>query len=319
VRALVVVNPIASATSERTRDVLTHALASDLKIDTVTTERRGHAVELARAAAAEGLDLVVALGGDGTVNEVVNGLLADTDAYPHTGPDAGPHTGGVPDLAVVPGGSTNVFARALGLPNDAVEATGVLLEAIAQGRRRTIGLGRADERYFTFCAGLGMDAEVVEIIERHRALGRRPTAGRYVRTAVRHFFTGTDRRNPALTLSEADGEQRTKLFLAIVTNTTPWTYLGKHPVRPCPDASFETGLDLFAPDRLRTVTTLRHVRQMLLGRRPPRGRHLVTRHDQVEFVLSATRPMALQIDGDYVGERERVKFSSAPYRLRVIA
>src|SRR4051794_12390424 len=162
-RALLVVNPTATTTSARTRDVLAHALASDLKLEVAATEYRGHARDLGRQAAESGeIELVVALGGDGTVNEVVNGLL-------HGGPD--PER--LPRLAVVPGGSTNVFARALGLPNDAVEATGALLDALRRRSERTVGLGIAgggapgteDEavpgRWFTFCAGLGFDAGVI--------------------------------------------------------------------------------------------------------------------------------------------------------------
>ncbi|MFV2120269.1 acylglycerol kinase family protein, partial [Streptomyces sp. Act-28] len=130
-RALLVSNPAATTTSARTRDVLVHALASEMKLDAVTTEYRGHARDLARQAVEAGnVDLVVALGGDGTVNEVVNGLL-----------HRGPAPDRLPRLAVVPGGSTNVFARALGLPNDAVEATGALLDALRERRSRTVGLG----------------------------------------------------------------------------------------------------------------------------------------------------------------------------------
>ena len=122
-RALLVVNPAATTTSARTRDVLIHALASEMKLEAVTTEYRGHARDLGRQAAeSKDIELVVALGGDGTVNEVVNGLLHN-----------GPSPENLPRLAVVPGGSTNVFARALGLPNDAVEATGALLDALRQG------------------------------------------------------------------------------------------------------------------------------------------------------------------------------------------
>lgn len=130
-RALLVVNPAATTTSARVRDVISTALSSDLKLEVATTEYRGHARDLARKAAESGeVELVVSLGGDGTVNEIVNGLL-------HHGPD--PEA--LPKLAVVPGGSTNVFARALGLPNDAVEATGALLDALRAGTSRTVGLG----------------------------------------------------------------------------------------------------------------------------------------------------------------------------------
>src|SRR6185369_4535651 len=160
-RALLVCNPKATTTSERARDVLVRALRSETDLDVEYTRRRGHAITLAREARKGGADMVVALGGDGTVNEVVNGLLHDG-----TGPD-------VPALAVVSGGSTNVFARALGLPMDWAEGTGVILEAIRAGRSRQIGLGRADDRYFTFCAGYGLDAEVIQRVERARLRGRK--------------------------------------------------------------------------------------------------------------------------------------------------
>src|SRR2546423_6603650 len=152
-RALLVVNHKATTTSGRVRDVLVQALRSVVDLSVEHTRERRHAAGLARQAAADGMDVVVVLGGDGTVNEAVNGLLA------HGVPASGPA------FAVVPGGSTNVFARALGLPADWVEATGVLLEALREGRYRTIGLGRADERYFTFCAGFGLDAEVIARVE----------------------------------------------------------------------------------------------------------------------------------------------------------
>ena len=164
-RALLVVNPKATTTTERGRDVLVRALRSEVDLAVEYTQRRGHAAELAPRAASDGYDVVVTLGGDGTVNEVVNGLLRD-------GP--GPT---VPALAVVPGGSTNVFARALGLPKDWTEGTGVILEALHTGRVRTVGLGRADDRYFTFCAGLGLDAEVVRKVERARLRGKVSTPG----------------------------------------------------------------------------------------------------------------------------------------------
>ena len=185
-RALLVVNPKATATSSRTRDVLARALGSEAKLDVVETRARGHATSLARRALTDGIDVVVALGGDGTVNEVVNGLLADGP-----GPD-------VPALGVVPGGSANVFARSLGLPDDPVDATAELITALHDGRRRSLGLGRADDRWFVFAAGVGLDAEVVERVERRRAKGRTATPGLYVRSALRQFFAGTDRRHPAV-------------------------------------------------------------------------------------------------------------------------
>jgi diacylglycerol kinase family enzyme len=304
-RALLVVNPKATAMTPRSRDVVARALASETVLEVRETKARGHAVELAAQAAAEGVDLVVALGGDGTVNEVVNGLLAD-------GP--GP---GVPALGVVPGGSTNVFARALGLPDNAVEAAAVLLEAIRSDRRRTLGLGRADDRWFTFAAGLGLDAQVVRRVEGRRAKGRRSTPQLFVRSALREYFLSTDRQHPALCL-ERDGAEPQPLALALVCNTAPWTYLGSRPVLPCPDASFDTGLDVFALKRLRTASTLRHVRQILSSRPRLKGREMVSLHDLPGFVLTAEEPQPLQVDGDDLGLRDRVVFTSVPAALDVV-
>ena len=200
-RALLVVNPAATTTSARTRDVLSHALASDLKLEVATTEDRGHARDLARQAAeGDEVELVIALGGDGTVNEVVNGLL-------HGGPDPVR----LPRLAVVPGGSTNVFARALGLPNDVVEATGALLDALHRGGERTVGLGLAagapgsadaavPARWFTFCAGFGFDAGVIGRVEQQRERGKRSTHALYVRQVLRQYLREPHRRHGTITL-----------------------------------------------------------------------------------------------------------------------
>ncbi len=303
-RALLVVNPKATAMSARTRDVLAHALASETKLDVAETTHRGHAIELARQAAVDGLELVVALGGDGTANEVVNGLLTD-------GPGA--H---VPAFAVVPGGSANVFARALGQPSDPVEAVGNLLEALRGERRRTVGLGLADDRWFTFCAGLGFDAEVVRRVERRRADGRRATGRLFVSEAVRHFLTTAERDEAPLRVQGEDVDE--DLFLALVCNTSPWTYLGDRPVRPTPSASFDAGLDVFGLRRFGTVTMLRHLRQILANGRPSHGRQLLVAHDLAGFTLSGRAPLPFQVDGDDLGDRQSVTFRSVPRALDVV-
>ena len=304
-RALLIVNPKATTTSQRGRDVLARALGSDLKVDLVETQRRGHAVELGHQATSEGYDLVVVLGGDGTVNEVINGLLRD-----------GVHAD-QPALAVVPGGSTNVFSRALDIPRDPVEATGSLLDALREGRSRHIGLGRADDRWFAFTAGLGLDADAVRWIELARARGKAPTPSRYVRSALRQFFLDTDRRHPALTLERPGEDPMPGLFLAIVTNTSPWTYFGSRPVVLTRTATFDTGLDLVAMKRLRTVGTLWAASGMLFGD-GLRGRASVVLRDLAEFTVTAEHPVHLQVDGDYLGEREAVAFRSHPHALRVV-
>ncbi|WP_326785589.1 diacylglycerol/lipid kinase family protein [Streptomyces sp. NBC_00151] len=319
-RALLVVNPAATTTSARTRDVLIHALASEMKLEVVTTEYRGHARDLGRQAAdSDDIDMVVALGGDGTVNEVVNGLL-------HRGPDSR-----VPGLAVVPGGSTNVFARALGLPNDAVEATGALLDALREERERTVGLGLAagtsgteDEsvpsRWFTFCAGLGFDAGVVGRVEQQRELGRRSTHALYLRQVLRQFLDDPHRRHGTITLERPGADPVTDLVLSIICNTSPWTFLGNRPVYAAPKASFDTGLDVLALSRMSTPSVARYATQLLTSspERGPHGKHAVTLHDLADFTLHSKVPLPLQMDGDHLGLRTSVTFTGVRRALRVI-
>jgi diacylglycerol kinase family enzyme len=312
VRALLIVNPYATSTTPVRREVITHALASELDLDVVQTRYRGHAAHVAEGAAREGFGLVLTLGGDGTVNEVVNGILR---ARPPGGRDG--TQDGAPLFAALPGGNANVFVRALGLPVDPVDATGRVLRSLPDGRTRTIGLGLAGQRYFCFNAGLGFDAEVVRVVEGLRARGRAASAALYVWTAVRQFLTVTDRREPALTL-ERDGQPTMAgLYLGIVSNAAPWTYLGQRPVNASPSAGFDTGLDLFALRKFGALRVLNAVRQML-GDEGPAGRHVVSLHDQDALSFRAARPVAFQVDGEYVGEREHVMLRSIPNALRVL-
>jgi diacylglycerol kinase family enzyme len=200
---------------------------------------------------------------------------------------------------------------------DPVDATGRVLRSLPAGRTRTIGLGLAGSRYFCFNAGLGFDAEVVRVVEGLRARGRGASAALYVWTAVRQFLTVTDRSEPALTL-ERDGQPAMDgLYLGIVSNAAPWTYLRQRPVNASPQAGFDTGLDLFAMRKLGTLRTLNAVRQML-GDTGPAGRHVVSLHDQDALAFRAARPVAFQVDGEYVGEREHVMLRSIPNALRVL-
>jgi diacylglycerol kinase family enzyme len=305
VRALVVVNPRATATTERQRDVLAHALGSVADLQIEPTRNRGHAAALACRAMRDGVDLVVALGGDGTVNEVVNGLL--TDGVHHR----------VPALGVVPAGSTNVFARALGLPNDPIEATGLLLDAVRHGRRRPVSMARADERWFTFAAGLGFDAGIIARVERHRGRGRTSTDALYARAGVREFYS-SDRRHPHIRIELGDGEVIENVFMAVVANGDPWTYVGQRPLRPAPQASFDAGLDIYARTRMNTTGVLWSISQM--GRRKPRlprrGAKLL--HDVGHFVLRSDVPLPFQVDGDLVGPQDVVEFTSFPNAISVV-
>jgi diacylglycerol kinase family enzyme len=310
-RALLIVNPHATATTERRRDLITRALAGSLTLTVAHTERRGHATELAAAARRDGVRLVVVHGGDGTVNEAVNGLL--TGSVAGRADDTLPSA---PLLAVVPGGSTNVFARALGIDRDPTTATEQLLDGLARGRTREVSVGLANDRYFTFNAGLGLDAEVVHAVEELRDQGRPISNGLHIRQAVRAFFAA-DRRHPRLTVI-ADGHELGLVHVALVSNVDPWTYAGRRGVHTNPGLAADRDLGLLALRSLRTVTVLRILRQMVSRRGGAISRTIV-REDRVrEIVVRAEQPTALQADGDHLGDCTEVRFVSVPAALRVV-
>jgi len=305
VRALLIINPRATSMTGRDAGLVVRALGSRLELDTRQTQYRGHAGELAATSASQGYDLVVTFGGDGTVNEVVNGLMQVP--------------AGRPALAPIPAGSGNVFARTLGLPADAGGAVQRILAAVAAGTRRQIGLGLAEDRYFTFSAGLGIDAEVIADMDRQRARGRRASAAAYLRTTVRRYYE-TDRRRPALTLRTPGDPPVSGLFMGVVTNSSNWTYLGKHPVGLA-HADFSSGLDLFALRRMRTLSTLAALGQMMQtdNQDLPSGRDIVSAAALTELSFEAARPTAFHIDGEYLGERESVAFRFVPDAVCVVA
>jgi diacylglycerol kinase family enzyme len=303
VRGLLIVNRHATSMKGTVTDLAVRSLAGLVDLDVERTRYRGHARELAAAARGE---LVIVHGGDGSVNEAVNGIMGRADAMPL--------------IAVIPGGGANVLARALGLPLDAAAAIRRVSEVITTGRYQTIGLGLAADRYFTFSAGLGMDAEVVREVDRLRAEGRRESTSLFLRTITRQFYHGTDRHRPALTL-ERDGEAPIgDLFMTIVTNRSPWTYFRDRPLLPVPHPDFNSGLDLLALRRLRLTTIVSAVGQMLYIRsRPARGRDMLSVLGSESLTLRAARPIAFQVDGEYLGETEAVKFQFVPQALRFVA
>ncbi len=319
-RALLLANPAATTTTAKVRDVLVRALSSDLKVEVAETTHRGHARELGAQATADGIDVVVTLGGDGTVNETVDGMLAD-------GP--GPR---VPTLAVVPGGSTNVFARALGRSRDPVEAIAEILDSLRAGRIRHVSLGTASAqqvddagrttwtppRWFVFAAGLGFDADVIRRVEEQRSRGRRSTGSLYVRSGSRAVLLGRDRRRPPMTL-HVPGEQPTEgLFLCLVSNVSPWTYLGDTPLSPSPEASFDSRLDVFAMSRLGPARMVHHLRQTMARDPDPHGRAVHRWHDLPDLALTSARPQGWQLDGDHLGQATGLRVRSVGRALSVV-
>jgi diacylglycerol kinase family enzyme len=309
VRGLLIVNPQATTTTGNSADLVIRSLAGLVDLDVEHTRYRGHARELAPAARGE---LVIVLGGDGAINEAVNGIM---------GRPAGAEVpGSAPQLAVIPGGGGNVFAQALGLPVDPAAAIARIGEVIKAGRYRTIGLGLAGDRYFTFSAGLGMDAEVVREVERMRASGRRQSPALFAWAILRRYSSGTDRRRPALTLEQDGQPVIPDLFMTAITNRSPWTYVRGRALLPVPNPDFNSGLDVLALRKLRATTITSAIGQMLLiRRRSPRGRHVLTVTGLESLTVRSVRPIAFQVDGDYLGETEAVKFQFVPHALRVVA
>lgn len=303
-RMLVIVNPYATTVSDRLTTLVVYALRGRYEVHAVDTEARGHATVLCREAAQEGYDVVVAFGGDGTVNEAANGLVgSDTP------------------LCCLPGGRTNVYCRMLGIPTDVVDATEHLLGLANDWRPRRVDVGKVNERHFLFSAGVGLDASVVERVDAHPRLKARVGEYYYAWTATRTVHRHYMVHPPRL---EADlGEQTVPGVTAIVQNAEPYTYFGSRPVHMGEGATLDSGdlagvvLQRAWPIDIPTVTW------RALSKR---GR--LARHHQVHGfagleslrVRSADeRPLPLQVDGDYIGTVAEADFSVRPGGMLVVA
>lgn len=300
-RAVLVLNPNATTTDGVVRDAIVDLLDDVVDLDVHPTKQRGHATHIVAGAVHEGVDTVFALGGDGTVNEVVQAMAGTTTT-----------------LGAIPGGGTNVFARALGLPKEPIAATRRLVRCIADDERRTITLGRAAGRYFGFHAGFGFDAAVVRSVEQEPGMKRRLRQAAFVWLAARTLFEDVNRRTPTITMHAPDGTVLGPGALGIVGNTDPWTYLQRWPLHVTPAARFEDGLDLTLLGAVTPARLVRLVGGAFRGRlEPSEDVHMV--HDTDRFDLVSTVALPLQVDGDYAGEHTRVTFEAVRGALRVWA
>jgi len=315
VRAVLIVNPNATSTTAAGRDLLAHALESRVDLTVAHTDHRGHAIEIAEAAAADGIDLIIVHGGDGTVNEVVNGLLGKPGGVRAA-------AGDLPAVSVVPGGSANVFARALGISSDPIEATNQLIDLIGAHRAgtpwRRIGLMDCGERWAVFTAGMGVDGDVVAAVEAQRAKGRKVTAGRYMRVAVREMLASV-REAPQLTLHLPGRNPVRGVHFAFVSNASPWTYVNTRPVWTNPGTSFDTGLGIFAITSMNFLANLLLLRRMLSKKANIKAKQLIREDDLPWVRITAAQPVSCQVDGDFLGLREEMTFTSVPDAVSVVA
>lgn len=303
-KVLLLVNPFSSSVTARTRVVIRKALAGDHEVELVETSRRGHATRLAQGAAAEGVDAVVCLGGDGTVNETANGLAGTSTA-----------------LGVLPGGSTNVFARTIGFPNDPIEATAILLEALEARSVKRMGLGVVNGRYYCFHVGIGYDAALVEQVERRSGLKRWAGHPLFAYAGLTTWFRHYDTKHPHFRVRFPDGDQVDDGFFAVCANTNPYTYVGTRPFDIAPEATFDNGLTMVTVRSLRVDRILRVVGRALQGggalARDPAVHY---RADVIGLVVEAIggRPFPYQVDGDFLGEITRLELRHVPEALNVV-
>lgn len=309
-RMLLIVNPYATTVSSRLKNLVVYALQGRYEVETVDTEAQNHATEIGREVRDHGYDVVVAFGGDGTLNEVANGL-AGTD---------------VP-VSVLPGGSTNVVCRTLGIPNDVVDATEHMLALADEWSPRPIDLGRIDDRRFVFSCGAGIDATVVRRVDAHPRLKSRAGPYYFTWAAISAFYRQYMVR-PVRLRAEVDGESAEGIT-ALAQNSDPFTYFASRPIRVCEHVALDGGTLSLGVLRRAAQRDMPTLIPRLFSERRPAARH--RQIDHFEGVTTATiqstsetkdgvvRPFPVQVDGDYIGERARIELAVDPGALTVVA
>ena len=305
-RLLLIVNTSASSVKPRARVMIRKALAEHHTVTLAETTRRGHAARLAQDAAASGVDVVVVLAGDGTLNEAANGLARTSTA-----------------LAVLPGGSTNVFARTIGVVHDPVDATAQLLATLARRSFRQLGLGSVNGRYFLFHVGAGFDAAVVAQVERRAALKRYVGHSLFVYAAFATWLRHYDRSRPrmAVEFEFPDGDSVVDdAYMTLCLNSNPYTYLGRRPLNVAPDASLDRGLVAVTFRTMSLVSLLAAAGSALGSGRALRGqRRIDYRPDLDRLTIVGHGPFPYQVDGDYLGHAERLELRHEPDALSVVS
>jgi diacylglycerol kinase family enzyme len=302
-RMLVIVNPFATTVSDRLKNLVVYALRGRYEVHAVDTEARDHATVLCREAAREGYDVVVAFGGDGTVNEAANGLL-----------------GSPTPLCFLPGGSANVFAKMLGIPGELIDATEHLLAMAEDWRPRKVDLGSVNGRCFTFASGLGLDASVVERVDANPRLKARLGPYYFASVAVATLARRYVLKPPRMQVQV--GERTVQGVTAVVQNGSPFTYFNDRPIDVAEGARLDSGT--LAACVLHRVTPLA---LPMIGWRALSARAHVARHRQVTGFSGITeltvrtaddRPLPLQVDGDYIGAVSEARYSVLPGALNVV-
>jgi diacylglycerol kinase family enzyme len=309
---MLIVNSFASSVTARNTVVVHRRLSEGVRtpgrssamqheVEVVETNRRGHATRFAHDAARRGVDVVIGYGGDGTLNEVATGIAGSDTA-----------------LGVLPGGSTNVFARTLGMPNDPVEAVEHLVAGIDAEDFRPIGLGQVNGRYFCFHTGVGFDAAVVQRVERHGSLKRWLGHPLFIYAGISTWATGYARKQPHFSVSGDGGEPLKDGYFTIVLNTNPYTYLGNRPLDLSPDAGLDRGLVAVTFSTMKARAILTSLSGALRGGGVQPAPHLDIRTDVRELTIEHTTPFPYQLDGDALGETTKLDFVHVPDAVKLV-
>jgi len=300
VRILLIVNSFASSVTPRNTVLVHEHLAKRHDVQVVETNERGHATRFAQDAASRGLDAVVGFGGDGTLNEIATGLAGSDTA-----------------LAMLPGGSTNVFVRTLGVANDPMVALTQLMAGIDRNEIERVSLGQANGRYFTFHAGIGYDASVVEQVERRSSLKRVVGQPLFAYSALHSWFKSYDRKYPHFTMN-IDGRAIPNGFFSVVLNTNPYTFVGKHAIHLSSAASLEKKLVVVTFRKMTTPLMLKTLYSALRrgGLETSSGIDIATDVENVKIEFPA--PFPYQLDGDYLGDTTSIEIKHCPEALRLV-
>lgn len=297
-RVLLIANYHAGAMSEGAREAIGRELSAEFELEIAETEQPRHATELARAAAEQG-QAVLALGGDGTVNEVAQELI-----------------GGDVPLGILPAGTTNVIARGLGIPNDPVEATAFVVERLKSRKTRRIGVGQIDGHYFVANAGMGLDGEVVKRTEGNPRARGRLKDWVFLQNVMLTALTRYARAEPAITM-EVEGANAVRTLLVICCNLHPYTYFKRWAVDVCPFTRPSGGLDFLGVTALPFSAIPRITYSVLRSRSHIRWPLASYHVDAAHATLTADRPMPVQIDGEFVGDLDEAIIRRVPDALEV--
>jgi len=298
---LLIVNPVARTVSKPTLAVIEKALSADFRLEVVETKQRGHASELAAQAVADGIDLVLVFSGDGTINEVVN-ALAGTEVA----------------LGVLPGGATNVLVRALGLPTDPVECTGIVMAKALDDAATKLHLGRADGRYFAVNCGAGIDAAVMRRLERKHPDSKQKFDRAAFRAGAQELMVGYAGKRPDLEIRVNGGEPIPSLSV-MVGRTDPYTFYKERGLHMTPEATLQGGLDVLSIKKLNRRNLPRVAWQVFGSARHVHGRDIDYVHDASHILVTAAEPFPVQVDGDPLGDHRRLEIQLAREALWVVA